>query len=114
MVGGRRADGHGAAGADARRAGESDLTDETGAGEALRLLETSRTQANTQEGMQIAYDARLGWALTLAGHADSSDAYYRPFERELTRRPEWRYRMARAALALGDDIRAFRLLKPLA
>jgi tetratricopeptide (TPR) repeat protein len=82
--------------------------------EAVRMLETSRLGANTEEGMLIAYDARLGWALTLAGHADSSDAYYRPFEWQLTSHPEWRYRMARAALALGDDVRAFKLLRPLA
>ena len=83
--------------------------------EAVALLEETRPRVATDNQiMLVAYNARLAWALTLAGHADSSEALTRPYERELTGRADWRFRMARAAVGTGDDVRAFRLLLPLA
>src|SRR5207253_11440249 len=51
------------------------LRDPASLSEAVTLLEQARPRVATDDQtLLVAYDARLAWALTLAGHADSSDA----------------------------------------
>jgi hypothetical protein len=82
--------------------------------EARHVLEPSAQGATPMSSETvIALDARRAWALERAGHPDSALAVYRPHGSQLTLRPEWRYRIAVAALAAGDPRQAFRLLLPL-
>ena len=64
-------------------------------------------------GTQAAYQARLGWAEHLAGHADRAMDYFTPIADRLTSDPRWRLRYATATLDAGNYRRAFELVAPL-
>jgi hypothetical protein len=55
---------------------------------------------------------RLAWGLFLQGHTDSAAAAFAPIKRHLISQPEWRYRMARVAIAREDYRSTVDLLLP--
>lgn len=56
----------------------------------------------------------LAWSYFLSGNPDSAAALFAPVERLLDGNLEWRYRMGHVSLALKDNLKAYKLLWPVA
>jgi tetratricopeptide (TPR) repeat protein len=82
------------------------------AAEAIRLLQAAL--ANSERAAPPALVGRIAWARFLQGKADTAAALFATVERQLRSRHEWRFRMARVALARKDYRQTVDLLIPLA
>lgn len=83
--------------------------------EALRVMrDPGWDPATFGDVMPTEVQARIGWGQVLAGHPDSATATFSSIEPMITLRPQWRYRVARAAFETGDHRKAFDLLVTLA
>jgi hypothetical protein len=80
------------------------------AGEAIRLL--SAAQANSEQAAPPSLVGRIAWARFLQGKPDTAAALFATVERRLLPRYEWRFRLARVALAGRNYRRAVELLMP--
>jgi hypothetical protein len=80
------------------------------ASEAIRLL--SAAQANSEIAYPPALVGRIAWARFLQGKPDTAAALFATVERWLLPRYEWRFRLARVALAGRNYRRAVELLMP--
>jgi tetratricopeptide (TPR) repeat protein len=80
--------------------------------EAIQRLTAAREQSERAE--PVALVIRIAWAYFLQGKADTAAKLFAPVERQLLPRYEWRFRMARVALALKDYRRTVNLLLPVA
>lgn len=80
------------------------------AAEAVRLL--SAAQANSEVESPPALVGRIGWARFLQGKPDTAAALFATVERQLLPGYEWRFRIARVALARKEYRRAVELLLP--
>ncbi|MBI5711410.1 MAG: hypothetical protein HZC42_14085 [Candidatus Eisenbacteria bacterium] len=81
--------------------------------EALRWLEPAL--AGSPDGdaaARAALQGRVAWAQFLADRPDSAAALFEPLEPRLALRSEWRYRLARVAMARGDYRRVVDMLIP--
>lgn len=78
------------------------------------LMRRSAAGSGLEEATR--FDARLGWAMFLAGRADSAMQVFRPILLTLERDPVWRERFGRAAAAThrGDARLAIQWLYPVA
>ena len=82
------------------------------AGEAIRLLSTAL--ANSEQAAPPALVGRIAWARFLQGKPDTAAALFATVERALLPGTEWRFRLARVALARKEYRRAVELLLPVA
>ena len=86
--------------------------------EDLELVAALMRRSAAESGLEEAtrFEARLGWAMFLAGRADSAMQVFRPILSTLERDPVWRERVGRAAAAAchGDARLAIEWLYPVA
>ena len=80
------------------------------AAEAIRLLTAAR--ANSELAEPPALVGRIAWARFLQGKPDTAAALFATVERQLLPRYEWRFRIARVALANKNYRRVVELLMP--
>ena len=80
--------------------------------EAIELLSAARERS--ESAAPPALVSRIAWAYFLQGRPDTAAKLFGTIERQLLPRPEWRFRMARVALALKDYRRTVELLLPVA
>ena len=80
------------------------------AAEAIRLL--AAAQENSELAAPPALVGRIAWARFLQGKPDTAAALFATVERRLLPYNEWRYRLARVALANRDYHRVVELLMP--
>ena len=82
------------------------------AAEAMKLLTAAREAS--EWAAPPALVSRIAWAHFLQGRADTAAGLFATIEDRLLPRHEWRFRMARVALALKDYRRTVDLLLPVA
>jgi tetratricopeptide (TPR) repeat protein len=82
------------------------------AAEAIQLLTAARAASEWEAPAALV--SRIAWAHFLQGKADTAAKLFAVIEPQLSQHPEWRFRMARVALALKDYRRTVTLLLPLA
>ena len=81
--------------------------------EALRRLEPALASSPADDPAgHAAVQGRLAWAQFLADRPDSAAALFEPVESRLALRSEWRYRLARVAMARKDYRRVVDMLLP--